>query len=308
MNQELKTKIAESLKSYLSAHGMSQNKFCEQTGINVAYVSALCNGEHKVGDTPIASKYYTIISEKIGISIAKEFWKPVVTVQLQRVLATLEEAQEYGYTNIIIGETGSGKTYATDLFCASHPLDVYKVTVSQQDTIGDLIDKVLEKIKVPSSKSRSKRINDIVKHMRNLKHQGYKPMLIFDEAEYMKQPSLCAMKEFYDNLNGVCSIVMIGTNQLLRSIDKLRKKNTDGIPQLYRRIKFGIRELSPIDRSFKDFADLIQDKGVLQFVRTHCDNFGELHDVLVPALREADRLGENITENLVRTILNMPKL
>ena len=115
------------------------------------------------------------------------------------------------------------------------------------------------------------------------------------------------MKELYDGLIGCCSIVMMGTPQLLRNIDIMRKKDKPGIPQFYRRVKFGIRVLPDIDKSFKLFLNGI-DANLKKFLQDNCDNYGELHDVLVPAMREADRLGEPLTETLVRKILNMPEI
>ena len=139
-----------------------------------------------------------------------------------------------------------------------------------------------------------------------LKLQGLMPMIIFDEAEYMKQPALCALKELYDNLNKKCALVLIGTDQLIKNIERMRKRNKDGIPQLYRRIKFGIRVLPSIDTSFKEFLNSIEDKELVKFLKSNCDNYGELHDALVPAMREADRIGEPLTEKLVRKVLNIP--
>jgi hypothetical protein len=138
---------------------------------------------------------------------------------------------------------------------------------------------------------------------------GLSPMLILDESENMKLNVLCAMKELYDNLNGVCSLVMLGTDQLLIKLDRMRKKNKTGIPQLYRRIKFGIRMLQPIDRSFKHFLKTIgiDDPAIVRFLRENCENYGELHDVLVPSMREAERTNELLTENFIRKIFNMPK-
>jgi hypothetical protein len=116
----------------------------------------------------------------------------------------------------------------------------------------------------------------------------------------------------YDNLYGIAALVLIGTEQLIRNIEKMRKKNRDGMPQLYRRIKFGILHLPIIDRTFKSFLNAFVGAelpdSVVTFLRENCENYGEIHDVLVPALREADRLGQPITENLIRTMLNMPKL
>jgi DNA transposition AAA+ family ATPase len=131
-------------------------------------------------------------------------------------------------------------------------------------------------------------------------------MIIFDESEYMRPPALWAIKELYDNLTGIASIVMLGTDQLIAHIENLRKRNKDGIPQLYRRIKFGIRHLPRIDRTYKEFLTDITPE-LRRFLVSNCDNFGELHDVIVPARREADRTGQPLTENFVRTMLNMPK-
>lgn len=236
-------------------------------------------------------------------------WKIQNTEQMKRILATLEDARNFGYTNVIIGETGSGKTFITRKFADKNP-DVYIVTIGQSDNIADVLDKILIRFDNESYQvsTKSRKIRRIIQLFREMYEANKRPMLIFDEAEYMKQPALCAMKELYDNLNGLCSIVMIGTEQLLANIEKMRRKNKEGIPQLYRRIKFGIRLLPAIDRTYKLFLDGIEDAGLSKFIRNNCDNYGELHDVLVPAMREAQRTGQPLTENFVRTILNMPTI
>ena len=315
METTIKQQIITELEKYLSLHGMSQNDFAEKSGVNAAYVSQLRNGKTSMPagggkDVEISDKFYEMIANAIGLSLTKEYWQIVPTEQMQRILLTLEEAKEFGSTNLIIGETGSGKTYIKELFSKQHPLDVVCVTVSSSDNISDLIEKVSEAIKMPTAKTKSKRMRDIIRYFKTLKLDGHRPMLIFDESEYMKQPSLCAMKEFYDGLNNICSVVLIGTDQLTKNIDKLRKRNKDGIPQFYRRIKFGIRELPRIDRSFTAFFAKfnITDKILMRFLCEICDNYGELHDVLVPTMRESERIGQPISEKLIRTILNLPLL
>lgn len=311
MKKELKNRIVEELQNYMTAHGISQNELAKKAGVNVSYISAMRSGEDKisVGNdkfTDIADKYYELIADFIGFKIEKTYWETVPTDQMVSILGTLQDAKQFGYTNVIIGETGCGKTYVANLFAKRNPLDIYLVTVGQGDNINGLIDKIIDTMKIPASKTRGKKIGDIVRYLRKLKLEGLKPMIIFDEAEYMKQPALCAMKELYDNLNGICSIIMFGTDQLTRNLDKLRKKNKDGIPQLYRRIKFGIRVLPSIDRTFKHFLNDVSDKNLKRFICDNCDNYGELHDVLVPAMREAERTNQPLTESFVRTVLNMP--
>ena len=314
MKSELKSLIITALEGYMKQHGISANEVAKITGVNAGYLSAMRGGKLTVKVTggkevDIADKYYQSIAKLIGFKLEKSYWQAVATPQMLRIIATLEDAKKYGYTNVIIGETGSGKSYVADIFASRFPLDCFKVTVSSQDNIGDLLEKVCDKVHIATEKSKSKTLRAIARKMQSLKSDGNTPMLMFDEAEYMRQPALCNMKELYDNLNGICSIVLLGTDQLTRHVDKMRKKNRDGIPQLYRRIKFGIQVLPTIDRTFKQFLnELLNDKKLVEFLRANCDNYGELHDVLVPALREADRTGQPLTENLIRTMLNMPNL
>ncbi|MEO7977738.1 AAA family ATPase [Flavobacterium sp.] len=307
MKLEVKKEIVIALENYLAIHQMSANEFVKKSGINEAYVSNMRNLSFVIGKTDIAPKWFELVAQKVGFQLQKQYWHPVATNQMNFMLSVLEDAKENGSTNLLIGETGSGKSYITKLFASHNPLDLFVIKVGSSDNLSDLIDKILEKAKIPTAKTKSKNINSIVKHMQKLKFDGYKPQIAFDESEYMKQPTLGMMKELYDDLSGHCSIIMIGTDELLDNLDKLRKRKKAGMRQFYRRIKFGIRMLPNIDRTFAGFLEMIEDKKLKAFLQANCENYGELHDCLVPAMREADRLGEPLTEDFVRKVLNMPK-
>lgn len=307
MKQEDKNNIINALEAYMAEHKLSQNEVAKKSGVNALYVSAMRRkedvvviGEKEVG---ISDKHYENIAEMIGFSFRKTYWETRPTEQLIEAMAILEDAKKYGYTNVIIGGTGCGKSYAIELFSRQHPVDVIVVTVSQSDGIGDLLDKIIDLLKITPSKTKSKKLRDIVKKLREMKLSGLSPMLIFDESEYMKQPALCAIKELYDNLNKYSALILAGTPQLVRNIEKMRKRDVDGIPQFYRRIKFGIRYLPNIDRKYRLFVDDL-DRPLRKFLSDNCENYGELHDVLVPAMREADRTNEALTEDFVRKVLN----
>lgn len=303
-----KQQITEALNQYIETHSISANELVKRANVNESYISSIRKGETTVGKSDIKDKWYLMIADHIGFKLTKEYWGLKETPQLRRMLATLEDAKENGLTNIVIGETGSGKSYISDLFLRANPIDTFKIVVGSLDTIGDLLDKVIDALKIATPKTKSKKIGEIAKRLKQLRLEGFKPHLIFDECEYMKQPALCSMKELYDALIGICGITLIGTSQLIDNLDKLRKKNRSGIPQFYRRIKFGIRELPSIDRTFAMFLETVEDKSLRNFLKQNCDNYGELHDVLVPAMKEADRTDSELTENFVRTILGMPKL
>lgn len=316
MKHEIKQQIIESLEAYMEHHGISANEVAKKTGVNSSYISNMRSGNFTVtsgaNQVEIADKYFETIANLIGYSLVKVYGQTVATPQLKRILASLEGAKELGYTSVLIGETGSGKTFTVDIFARSYPLDCFVITVGSQDNMGDLLEKITDKIGITTEKTKSRTLRAITRKLKGMRSDGLRPMLIFDESEYMKQPALCNMKEMYDHLYGVAALVLIGTEQLIKNIEKMRKKNRDGMPQLYRRIKFGILHLPVIDKTFKYFLNAFLntelDESVIKFVRENCENYGEIHDVLVPAMREADRIGQPLSENLIRTMLNMPKL
>lgn len=313
MKLEQKQEIVEAARQYAAEHGLSQNELAKKADISAKYVSDMFNGKTftvanaSTGKTvEIADKYYIKLAEYVGFSVRKEYWKTVMTPQMQRILVSLQVAKENGETNLIIGETGCGKSYVCDIFRRKYPADTYIITVSQTDNIGDIIEKIISALKISiSAKTKSGKISEICRYLADRRADGQEPQLIFDESEYMKQPALCAMKSLYDNLHKVCSIVLVGTDQLLTHLEQMKRKNKDGIPQFCRRVKFGVRRLEPIDRRFPGFLDDITDKELVRFLMDTCDNYGELHDVLVPAMREADITGNSLSVDFIKTVLNI---
>lgn len=312
MEKHIKQQIAHNCKAYLQENNLSQSEFADKTAVRKEYITHIFkyNSDFTVpagnGKTVlIASKYFERMADFIGYSYVKTFWENKPTPQFTQIIANLQESKDHGTTNIIIGDTGSGKSHVVNLFLRKNPSATFVVTVGSTDNLSDLIDKVIDELKITTGKSKSKKIRDIAFKLRSLKDSGLKPQLIFDEAEYMKQPALCSMKELHDYLNEHCSIVLIGTDQLLKNLDVMRKRNKNGIPQFYRRIKFGIRKLPYIDKSYKMFLEDVDDLDVKKYLRKLCDNYGELHDVLVPVRREADRTKEPITIEFIRKVLNL---
>ncbi|CAA0255014.1 ATP-binding protein [Tenacibaculum maritimum] len=311
MKQTDKLGIAKAAATYLETYKISQSDFARRTGVRKEYLTYILKGRFtydagkgKEGEIP--TKYFSLLADFVGYTIGKVFWQVKKTPQLATTLAVLNEAKEFGETRIIIGETGWGKSHAIGLYARKNPADVFVITVGSSDNLGDLIDKIIDALSITTGKTKSKKLRDIAKKLKSYYDNGLSPQIIFDESEYMKQPALCSQKELHDYLNKYCSIVLIGTNQLITNLDKLRKRNKNGIPQFYRRVKFGIRVLPTLDRSFKLFLNDIKDKELVSFLQQNCDNYGELHDVLVPCKREAYRLDQPLTLDLVKQVLNLP--
>jgi len=236
----------------------------------------------------------------------KNYWEMKATSQMAEAWDALTDARNNAELRAIIGDTGCGKSFTIDSFKNRYPEDVFVVIVSQLDSISDLLEKIIDLLGIVPGKTKSRKMRDIISCFNRMKADGKHPLLIFDEAEYMKQPALCAVKEFYDNLvkPKYCGLLLSGHYQLSNNLERMRKKSKEGIPQLYRRIKFGIRMLPAIDRKFDLFLSGM-DKTLCRFLSEQCENYGELHDVLVPALRESERTGEQLSEGFVRMVLNI---
>lgn len=313
MENTVKKSIIAAVKEYMGLHNLTQTDVANRTGINKGYMTLLLKEDSdfkytagdKTGD--LADSYFLTLAEYVGYKLRKEYWHMQETDQLYSVLSNLQQAKDYGEATVIIGETGSGKSYTSKIFASKFPHDTFIVTAGSSDSLSDILDKIMEVLILPVGQRKSVKIRSIAYRLKTLKNQGYKPQLIIDEAEYMKQPALCAFKELYDNLHTHCSLVLIGTDQLTENIEKLKNRNKSGIPQFYRRIKFGIRILPAIDRTFKDFTGGIISKDVKNFIQTYCCNYGEVHDMLVPALREADKENEPLTVPLIKKVLNLPE-
>jgi DNA transposition AAA+ family ATPase len=260
-------------------------------------------GKDKTGD--IAEKYFVKLAEMVDFSIVKKHWKIRNTPQMLETLAILQDARENAVTRVVIGETGCGKSNTLALFKKKNPADVFIVVVGSEDTLNDLINKVCRALKVPVRGSKSSRIREVSRALIALKENGRKPTLVFDETEYMRTAALCSIKEFFDYLLKKAAIVLIGTQQLVDNIEKLRKRDAKGIPQLYRRIKFGYRYLRPINRNFTDFLEDIKDKRLRDWLQDNCANYGELHDVLVPCFKESERLEHPLDLKFVLMVLGL---
>jgi type II secretory pathway predicted ATPase ExeA len=144
--------------------------------------------------------------------------------------------------------------------------------------------------------------------MHDIKRSGGKPVIIIDEAENLKIPVIQLLKSIFDRVIDSCSIVLIGTPELIEKINKGCAKGISGMPQFLRRFKAGIRYLPVIDVSFDLMLDKYKlERGLLKLIRSLATNYGELRDYLEPVMREADLRNEKLTEDFFRMYHDIPK-
>lgn len=307
MTYEEKQSVARAAQAYMSEKGISQNVLAKLAGVNASYLSSILKGvftfvnNRTNEESPIADKYFQLLAGRIGVNLAKEHWPLVKTEQFIDIVKELTEAKETATTRIIVGETGCGKSYTVNRFLKAYPQGTYVVTCNQNDSISDLVRKMQRELKVSFDGSVSYRIDRISMELSRIADNSMLPILISDEAEYLSVRGLLSIKTIYDYLKGICSIVMIGTPDILDKLEKTKRKA--GMPQFIRRFKAGIRNIRPIDRTFsKFFEGRSMDGALVKLLRLNADNYGELADYLEPALREADRRGCPLTKEFFESM------
>jgi hypothetical protein len=311
MQEELKYQIVAGAKEYAALNKISNNDVSKMSGINTGYISSMFRNQftNQVdgNEVPIGDRWFYKLAEWAGLPIKKQYWGTVQTVQFTGVISSLEAAKKTGRVSVIICDTGNGKTYSVEKFVHLNPQHTYKITVSDAHKLKDILIELMDKIGIPAAYGNAGKLLAIAERLRQLKRNGHKPQIILDEAENLKLPVIKSLKALYDQCNGYASITLIGTHQLIDDLIKMKKKNKGGVPQFYRRIKASIRLIN----STCDFAPFFEkfnvERPLRKLLNELCDNYGELHDYLEPALREADERGEPLTENLFRVMYDMPK-
>ena len=126
----------------------------------------------------------------------------------------------------------------------------------------------------------------------------------------MNGQAMKMLKGLYDGLEGYAAIVLVGTEQLWKLMEKAKVKDAQSGPQFYRRFKPGTRHIRVSDNKLVRFAPFfdtlgIADKAFQRLLCNTCDNYGELHSYLMPALRAAQRDGVPMDMELFKTVNNI---
>lgn len=249
------------------------------------------------------------------------YWCTTVeTAQYLEIISEIKVAKATGKSRMLIGGTGFGKSNVADLLLseAEQP-HTYVITVSSLYKLIDVINEMVEKLEVGVKTingarmqhySLKIRLDLIAQRIKELKEEGNKVQIIFDEGENMNMEILKMLKGFYDLVYKHCSIVVIGTDQLLNKLLNSRKRNRDAIPQLYRRFKAGLKIISAIDKR-KEFPKFfkklgIEDKGLQKLLTDLSDNYGELRDYCEGFLQECHEEKQPICEDFFRLYHDIP--
>lgn len=308
-----KQEIAATLKQYLDEHGMSATAFAGKSGVNNSYISNILNGKFATDNgVEIKDGHFLAIAHAVGLEVHKSYWKQVLTSEFRLVVGELEKARKHTLCRTIILPTGMGKTHALERFDIRNPNHNYTVVIHDAMTLRDVVDELCEQLKIGVNGTVALKIREIIVKVRTLKRAGHLVTIKFDECENMNPQTFRAIKGLWDGLydGKYCSLVLMGTPKLLSMLESAKKRDAAGAPQLWRRLKPGVRVVPTnlskgLELFYKELK--VTDTGLQHLLNQLCENYGELFGYLEPALREADEAAEDLTEDFFRKMYDMPK-
>ncbi len=316
MTNEVKIDISTAANAYIREKKLTAASFSPLCKVNESYLSRILNGvftyigtNEAVVDIP--DKYFVMIAEAVGYSIKKEYWPHINTREFTELVTALKKAKDGQLMSQLIVDTGAGKTYAINQFRKVNPLHTYVITMHSLLKINDLFGDLIDQLKISSKGSTGYRRAQILIKLREIRRNGGNPIVIIDEGENMNSKMRGMIKGFYDGISGYASIVMVGTPDLWEHVTDAKSKGKEAGPQYARRFKAGTRFIKITQSTsvrFKPFFEALNlPKGLQKLLCDLCDNYGELHDYLVPALMEADSKGVALTESFFRLMYNIPE-
>lgn len=308
LTAEQKGQIIEVAHEYLALHTMTEQQLSKSSGVSNSYLNTMMRGETKYNDTEIGDQYFLKLAALVGVEIEKQYIELELTTEFMTLIAKLERAKKYQVNGIFVAPTGRGKTVAVTNFKKKNPGHTYVITVDSLCTVRDIIHELAGMLGVHVAGSQRMKQHTIIQKLRDLKLKGAKPVLIFDEGENMKLQTFQMLKGLYDGISKHCGIMLVGTKQMMDMLEKLKKRDKQGVPQFYRRFKANTCVMVGSRMGLEHFVKkYVKDLGLRALLYELCENYGEFHDYMVPVMREADKRGVPVTEELFRLVHDMPK-
>lgn len=294
MKQELVLKIQSEIKKRID-NGMSQNEIATKIGVSKATLSMLNNG--KIDD--ISDEMVRKIAASLNINSTSEEWHIVKTENMAKIHMVCKEGKQYSRFLSITATSGQGKTTALTVFEQSNPNTYYvlcNVLMSQKS----FLQKIAQSMGLTQIGNKEELLESIIKGLKSKE----KPLLILDDAGKLKNDVYKILQLIYDECKANTGIIIAGVPFLETHITKLKERQKNCFPELYRRIGYWERLENVSDGMIRSIAKLYQinDVKALNFLCKYVDNLGTLSEWIINARRIAN--GEAITYDIILNASN----
>ncbi|WP_044213655.1 ATP-binding protein [Flammeovirga sp. OC4] len=253
--EEEKRAITHAMLEYQQKHDIKATAFNKLTGTG-QYAYHILNGNYKVGDSFISDRIFN----RVRLFLSNDFL--IENDNLDKTICCLKEALDFSEYRIICGHTGRGKTFAVKEFIKIFPnANVFLITCDGDMTSKELVTEICLQMDINPVGTVSRLRKEISKKL--LKYDK-KPLLIFDEAENLRQGVYATIKAIWDSVENLCGIVLVGATvkgQLYcHWLEDMGRRSKAHFDVFYSR--FATDPLILEDMSDKDFDEICENYGV----------------------------------------------
>lgn len=252
MTTEQKQQITFLLKAFCEQKG-SQNKAANAlNGVSSATISQILNGKTDL----IAPEMWRNIEGQLSNS--SNDWQIVETTDFKRLKKLFKDSQEYANVFGIVGDAGSGKSKAIELFEGENE-NVFALSCSEFWNKKYFLQELLKKMgRDFSGLTIAEMMYEAISQI--LKKEN--PIIILDEADKLTDQVLYFFITLYNKLEDKAGIVLIATDHLRKRVDRGLNINKKGYKEIYSRIGRKFIELKGV--GFTDVTQICHANGITE--------------------------------------------
>ncbi len=220
-----KQRIAVALRSYVGRYG-SQGKAAKALKMSQAMISLMLTGDW----AQIADRQWHTVAA--GVGYKEERWEAVETSDFRILQTILQDVQQNSLCMSIVGAAGSGKSYACRHYAETHH-GVVAVSCDSYWSRKDLIEELLTAM---GEDTAGLTLSGLTRKAVRRLRMTDAPLVILDEADKLSDRVLNAFITLYNQLEGICGIVLIATSHLEKKLLSGVRHNKQGYNEIWSRL------------------------------------------------------------------------
>ncbi|MBL7868851.1 MAG: ATP-binding protein [Flavobacterium lindanitolerans] len=299
MTNVQKNEILNAIQREIKALG-SANKAAVKCDVSNATISNMINNKHEL----IKVEMWMKVAGKLGVQFSG--WQIAETTNFRMMQKVLADAKNGSLFIPVSYKAGSGKTAGIEAFVQANSESVYRIEANEWAKREFLMALALNLgIEIPKGAVSVYQLGSKIVDFFN-ERAFMKPLLIIDEADKLKAPALRFLIPFFNKLEDKVGVVIAGTENLEKEINKGVKMASKGYDELASR--FGRNFIHLIGATSKDIELICNANGITD-KQTILKIFDECNPAPVVVNKQAFKVVEDmrrVKRVIKRELLTQP--